>query len=55
MSCLQVNISVKPIAIKPKISLFCSIGDFYFPLLVDDGYLFVEENGIKYFLCVDKK
>ena len=55
MSCLQVNITVSSIALKPTLSLFCGIGDIYFPLFVEEGYLFVEENGIKYFLCVDKE
>lgn len=56
MSCLQVNITVSPIALKPTVSLFCSVGDIiYFPIFVEEGYLFVEENGIKYFLCVDKE
>jgi hypothetical protein len=55
MSCLQVNVSVKPIALKPSVSLYCSVGSVYLPLFVEDGYLFVEENGVTYFLCVDKE
>lgn len=55
MSCLQVNVSVEPLALKPTVSLFCSVGSVFFPLLVDEGYLFVEENGVTYFLCVDKE
>lgn len=55
MSCLQVNVSVRPVALKPSVSLFCGVGGVYFPLLVDDGYLIVEENGVTYFLCVDKE
>ena len=55
MSCLQVNITVSPIALKTTVSLFCGVGDIYFPIFVEEGYLFVEENGIKYFLCVDKE
>lgn len=55
MSCLQVNISVLPIAAKPSLSLYCSVGSVFFPLLVEDGYLFVEENGVTYFLCVDEE
>lgn len=55
MACLQVNISVSPIALKPSVSLYCSVGSVFFPLLVEDGYLFVEENGVTYFLCVDKE
>ena len=55
MACLQVNISVLPVALKTSVSLYCSVGSVFFPLLVEDGYLFVEENGVTYFLCVDKE
>lgn len=54
--CLQVNIKVMQARLKPIISLACDAGaKVYFPLLVDEGYLFVEENGIVSFLCVDKQ
>lgn len=55
MSCLQVNVRVVPLAIKPTVSLYCSVGSVYFPLLVEEGYLFVKENDITYYLCVDKE
>lgn len=55
MSCLQVDVGVVPLALKPTISLFCRVGNVFFPLLVDEGYLFVEENGNIYFLCVNKE
>lgn len=53
-SCLQVNITLLPLSIKPDITLYCSIGHVYFPLLVEEGYLFVNDNDSMYFLCVDK-
>lgn len=54
-SCLQVDVSVASTHLNASASLFCSIGSLYFPLLVDEGYLFVEEDGVTYFLCVDKE
>jgi hypothetical protein len=53
--CIQVEISVMPVVLKPSISLYCDLGQAYFPLIVDEGYLLVEDNGIVSFLCVDKK
>lgn len=54
MSCLQVSVSALPLALKPTASLYCSVGSLFFPLLVEEGYLFVEDNGVTCFLCVDK-
>lgn len=45
MSCLRVNISAIPIQLSPTISLYCNVKHELPPLLVNEGYLFVEENG----------
>jgi hypothetical protein len=55
MACLRLNVSVQPVSLSLSVSLFCDVGNIYYPLLVDDGYLFVEDNGVTYFLCVDKE
>lgn len=54
-SCLQVNIQVADKRLEVKSSLICEIKEVYFPLIVDEGYLYVEENGNIYYLCVDKR
>jgi hypothetical protein len=54
-SCLQVDISIASPTLKAQASLLCGLASPYFPLLVDEGYLFVEEDGVTYFLSVDRK
>lgn len=55
MPCLQVNVTVLPLSLKPSVSVFCSVSGISFPLLVEEGYLFVEDKGGTYFLCVNKE
>ena len=54
-SCLQVDVSVASEHLNATALLFCGVGSLYFPLLVDEGYLFVKEDGVTYFLCVDRE
>lgn len=57
MACLQVSVNILPFTCKATVSLFCNVGHIgeFFPLLVDEGILYVEENGETYILCVDDK
>lgn len=54
MPCLQVKVTVEPLQVKLTASLICGFGKTLIPLLVDEGYLFVEENGVISFLTVKK-
>lgn len=54
MPCLEVKVNVSSIRISPTISLFCDVKQLvFYPLLANGEYLFVEDNGIISFLCVD--
>ena len=53
--CLQVDIKIASSHLTPAISLFCGLGSPWFPLLVDEGYLFVDNGGVISFLCVDRR
>lgn len=55
MACLQVNVTMMPLQIKMTAGIICSFGDRFEPLLVDEGYLFVEDNGVISFLTVNKE
>lgn len=55
MSCLQVKVNIFPIKISPTATLCCNVGILFNPLFVDEGYLFVEENGVISFLTVNKE
>lgn len=55
MSCLQVKVNIFPIKINPTASLCCNVGNLFNPLFVEEGYLFVEKNGVISFLTVDKE
>lgn len=54
--CLNGEVSLSTLSIRGAITLVCNVAKgACFPLLVDEGYLFVEEDGVTYFLCVDKE
>lgn len=53
--CLQANVEIASQQLNLVVSLFCGLGQVYFPLLVDDGYLLVEDNGVVSFLTVNKE
>ena len=55
MLCLQADVTIASQQLNLVVSLFCGLGQVYFPLLVDDGYLLVEDNGVVYFLCVERE
>lgn len=55
MACLQVDVTMIPLQIRATAGIICSIGEIFEPLLVDEGYLFVEENGVISFLTVNKE
>lgn len=67
MACLQVNITMIPLQIQLTdvtmiplqiqltTGIICDFGERFEPLLVDEGYLFVEENGVISFLTVNKE
>ena len=56
MGCLKCEVELVSQHIQGVISLVCNIGSISLsiPLLVDEGYLFVEEDGETYYLCVDR-
>lgn len=54
MACLQVKVTMKPLQINMFVGIICNPGNKFEPLLVDEGYLFVKENGIIFFLAVNK-
>jgi hypothetical protein len=53
---MQVEVSLASERLSTIVSIFRRVGDniLSLPLLVDEGYLFVEENGVLFYLCVDK-
>ena len=55
MACLQVNVTMIPLQIRLTAGIICGFGERFEPLLVDEGYLFVEENGVVSFLTVNKE
>lgn len=57
MGCLKCKVELVSQRIQGVISLVCNIGgiSLSMPLLVDEGYLFVKEDGETYYLCVDRK
>jgi hypothetical protein len=57
MGCLKCEVELASQHIQGVVSLVCNIGSISLsiPLLVDEGYLFVEEDGETYYLCVDRK
>lgn len=54
MACVKVNINIFPIQLKPSISIICDATGMYYPLLVEEGVLLIQEDGVVQFLCVDK-
>lgn len=53
--CIDGEINLITLGINGAISLVCNVTQHLIPLLVDEGYLIVEEDGVAYFLCVDKE
>lgn len=55
-ACMQVEVSLASERLSTIVSIFRKVGEniLSLPLLVDEGYLFVEENGVLFYLCVDK-
>lgn len=55
-ACMQVEVSLASERLSTIVSIFRRVGEniLSLPLLVDEGYLFVEENGVLFYLCVDK-
>ena len=46
-TCLQVKVKLVDTKLKVAISEFCGFGLNYIPLLVDEGYLFVDFKGVQ--------
>lgn len=55
MCCLQVNISEVSKRLNFSVALACTVANPLLSLLVDEGYLFVVENGETRYLQVDIK
>lgn len=51
-ACLIVKVSALPERLKMTVTAACNMEIPSFPLLVDEGYLFVEDNGVISYLCV---